>query len=180
MADEDLKPLNTGDTVTLKAQLDDSVIEVLQHRAFDEEHFWSNVKLVLLVAASAVALVAQFHPKPFPESRPMLATCCILYVVFNVILQVITWLVDQDKIAVMFLEKAPAPVLRLVVRTNLPRFQDMYKLVLEDADSGKELAVLHKSVGAYFTQDGQYARSKFEGDVGALVAKVVKDSAKAK
>lgn len=55
--------------------------QVLQDEGFNEEHFWSNVKLVLLTAASAVALIAQFYPMPFPESRTLLATCCTLCVV---------------------------------------------------------------------------------------------------
>ena len=54
--------------------------QVLQDEGFEEEHFWSNVKLVLLTAASAVALIAQFYPMPFPESRTLLATCCTLCV----------------------------------------------------------------------------------------------------
>merc|ERR1719454_1658385 len=117
MAQQDeYKPINTGDGVTLKAQLDDNIIKVLGETGFTEDHFWSNVKLLLLSGASIVALVAQFYPMPFPDSRTLLAVCCVLYLVFNVVLQVITWFVEQDKIAVMR-TKVGADGLRLVVRT---------------------------------------------------------------
>merc|ERR1719454_679468 len=81
MAQQDeYKPINTGDGVTLKAQLDDNIIKVLGETGFTEDHFWSNVKLLLLSGASIVALVAQFYPMPFPDSRTLLAVCCVLYV----------------------------------------------------------------------------------------------------
>lgn len=175
MAQQDeYKPINTGDGVTLKAQLDDNIIKVLGETGFTEDHFWSNVKLLLLSGASIVALVAQFYPMPFPDSRTLLAVCCVLYLVFNVVLQVITWFVEQDKIAVMR-TKVGADELRLVVRTSLPRFNHMYTVQLEDAATGKQLAKLEKSVGCYYTEEGEYAHELFEADVNRCVAQAQSD-----
>ncbi|CAN0440004.1 unnamed protein product, partial [Discosporangium mesarthrocarpum] len=44
---------------------------------YDEDHFSNNVKLAVMALACAFALTAQFWPQPFPESRLILAICCV-------------------------------------------------------------------------------------------------------
>jgi len=56
------------------------------------------------------------------------------------------------------------------VRSSLPRFSDIYTLTFED-DAANKLGELKKSVGAYFTQEGEYAETIFEADVDGLLKK---------
>ena len=44
------------------------------------------------------ALLAQFYPEPFPESRPLLALCCGAYFVLSAIMQFIVTFIDKDTI----------------------------------------------------------------------------------
>jgi len=74
-----------GDFVKVKQMLDESTVSaVLTLGAlkvedgytydYDENHYWDNVKLLLMVVACAFAMVAQFYPMPFPESRSLSTT----------------------------------------------------------------------------------------------------------
>jgi hypothetical protein len=44
---------------------------------YKENHYWDNIKLLLMMVACAFAMVAQFYPMPFPQSRPLLGVCCV-------------------------------------------------------------------------------------------------------
>lgn len=46
---------------------------------WEENYFWYNIKMILLLLATGVALLAQFYPVPYPESRQLLLCCCIIY-----------------------------------------------------------------------------------------------------
>lgn len=51
-------------------------VKVLE-MGYEEDHTINNIKLFIMALACVFALVAQFWPQPFPESRPLLASCCI-------------------------------------------------------------------------------------------------------
>jgi hypothetical protein len=65
---------------------------------FDENFHYDNIKLGLMVVACAFAMVAQFYPMPFPESRPLLGVCCISYFLASTIIQLIVSYLEQDAI----------------------------------------------------------------------------------
>jgi hypothetical protein len=48
------------------------------------------------VVACLFAMVAQFYPMPFPDSRPLLGTCCVAYFASSTILQFIVTYVEKD------------------------------------------------------------------------------------
>lgn len=134
---------------------------------FDEHFYWDNIKLGLMVVACAFAMVAQFYPMPFPESRPLLGVCCVSYFLASTIIQLIVSYVEQDAILttqphevnvyvfVHFvlggvdlnagIHTHPHPPFYnqqlakqgLRVRTQFPRFQDEYTVILEEAGSSK-------------------------------------------
>ena len=87
------------------------------------------VPLPLQVLACAFAMVAQFWPSPFPESRPLLGICCSSYFALSGILQLVVWFWERD--AIMFTEDAMpatsgakrASELGLRIRSSFPRFQ---------------------------------------------------------
>ena len=65
---------------------------------FDEDFFYDNIKLGLMVVACTFAMVAQFYPMPFPESRPLLGVCCISYFLASTVIQLIVSYLEQDAI----------------------------------------------------------------------------------
>lgn len=163
--------VETGDFVKVKQTLDESVVKAVLMCDFVENHYWDNVKLALMVVACAFAMVAQFYPMPFPESRPLLGICCCAYFLASFVLQLIVTYIEQDCIMITQ-PKAGVTALGLRIRTNFPRFQYDYQLTIQEQNPS------HKSAGDstnavkrtflvhdYFTEDGWFDDEAFEGDV---------------
>ena len=48
------------------------------------------------VVACLFAMVAQFYPMPFPDSRPLLGVCCAAYFTASSVLQLIVTYLEKD------------------------------------------------------------------------------------
>ncbi|CAN1173830.1 Signal peptidase complex subunit 2 [Linum perenne] len=92
------KKANLLDHNSIKHILDESVSEIVTSRGYSEDVRLSNLKLLLGTVIIAVALVAQFYKKKFPENRDFLIGC--IYVVLNVVLQLIIFI--KEKNAILF------------------------------------------------------------------------------
>ncbi|KAF7119719.1 hypothetical protein RHSIM_Rhsim13G0104300 [Rhododendron simsii] len=156
------KKTNLLDHSSIKHILDESVTEIVKSRGFIEDVRLSNVRLFVGTIIIAIALVAQFYRKKFPENRNFLIGCIILYpfsmtfvllssstyIVFNGILQLIIH--TKEKNAIMFTHPPAVSctwilveiffglgsftTTGLVVSSKLPRFSDMYTLTIASAD----------------------------------------------
>ncbi|CAN1173829.1 Signal peptidase complex subunit 2 [Linum perenne] len=73
------KKANLLDHNSIKHILDESVSEIVTSRGYSEDVRLSNLKLLLGTVIIAVALVAQFYKKKFPENRDFLIGCIVLY-----------------------------------------------------------------------------------------------------
>ncbi|GJP34173.1 hypothetical protein CLOM_g18627 [Closterium sp. NIES-68] len=73
------KGLNLDDHVMLKRHLDEVATDIIISRGYEEDHTLSNVKMAICAAACAVACVAQFYPRKFPDNRALLLACILLY-----------------------------------------------------------------------------------------------------
>mmetsp|Transcript_88871 Transcript_88871/g.254063 ORF Transcript_88871/g.254063 Transcript_88871/m.254063 type:complete len:175 (-) Transcript_88871:147-671(-) len=121
-----------GDFVKVKQMLDESTVSAVLTLDYDENHYWDNVKLLLMVVACAFAMVAQFYPMPFPESRPLLGICCAAYFVASTVLQGIVTYIEQDTIMLTHAKnRQTAEKEGLRIRTTFPRFQYDYTVVVE-------------------------------------------------
>ena len=68
--------IDLDDQFTLKHTLDDAAAVYVTESLNFKEDFWSsNLKLGIMTFACAVALLAQFFPMPFPESRVYVGIC---------------------------------------------------------------------------------------------------------
>ena len=104
----ELLQVDLGDVIKMKQVLDEAVSAALLENPADnvydigihlvEDTAWDNMKLCIMAAACLFAMVAQFAPLPFPESRPVLGVCGTLYFVLSGVLQYITTFIDQDAI----------------------------------------------------------------------------------
>jgi len=152
--------IDTGDIIKVKQILDEAVVETFledkdsnmdggesavceNNLHFFEDHALNNMKLVLMTTACAFAVVAQFSPLPFPESRPILGTCCAAYFSLSAALQLIMTFLDKDCILITkiiskeqtteaLLKKNPDLITHgLRIRTSLPRFSEFYSVTIE-------------------------------------------------
>ncbi|KAK8953683.1 putative signal peptidase complex subunit 2 [Platanthera guangdongensis] len=73
------KKANLLDSNSIKHVLDESVKEIVTSRGFAEDFRLSNLRLLIGTVIIAVALLAQFYPKKFPENRDVLIGCIVLY-----------------------------------------------------------------------------------------------------
>merc|ERR1719469_1791877 len=188
--------VDTGDIIKLKQILDETVAStfleenVLEGSAdgirgnsigLSEDHIWNNIKLAIMTVACAFAMVAQFAPLPFPESRPVLGACCAAYFVLSGALQLITTFLDKDCILITkvmkndqsteAVQKKNPLMLKhgLRIRTCLPRFSEFYTFRIEF--QGLENGPFVKktsSVGKFFDVEGMFDEYGLENKVEQL------------
>mmetsp|Transcript_22519 Transcript_22519/g.37247 ORF Transcript_22519/g.37247 Transcript_22519/m.37247 type:complete len:219 (-) Transcript_22519:43-699(-) len=161
--DEDemeLLQVDVGDQVKLKQILDETVASTMLEQ-IKEDYRLDNMKLALMTVACLFACVAQFAPVPFPESRPILGTCCCLYFVLSGVLQLVTTIIDKD--CILLTKSSPSSKnanlkqYGVRVRTNLPRFSEYYTLILEFQNMPGTPYVEQKwSVGKFFDVEGMF------------------------
>ena len=89
-----------GDFVKVKQILDEAVVTAVYNKDYSENYRWDNMKLWLMVVACLFAMVAQFYPMPFPESRPLLGICCAAYFIASSVLQLIVTYIEKDCIMI--------------------------------------------------------------------------------
>eukprot|EP01099_Mayorella_cantabrigiensis_P008922 TRINITY_DN913_c0_g1_i2.p1 TRINITY_DN913_c0_g1~~TRINITY_DN913_c0_g1_i2.p1 ORF type:complete len:127 (-),score=22.37 TRINITY_DN913_c0_g1_i2:480-818(-) len=76
---EPQRKLNPYDTNSVKACLDQSVIQFFDDKQFPEDHTLTTRKTILGGFGCLLALIAHFYPIPFPNNIPLLAVCVVLY-----------------------------------------------------------------------------------------------------
>lgn len=157
----ELLQVDVGDMVKLKQILDETVAATILGSELDEEYKWDNIKLGIMGAACIFAMLAQFSPIPFPESRPLLGICCCIYFALSGILQFITTFIDKDCIlltkAVETSSNKDLQQYGIRVRSSLPRFSEYYTVILEFQDMPNSPCVEETwSVGQFFDVDGMF------------------------
>ncbi|KAK4436542.1 putative signal peptidase complex subunit [Sesamum alatum] len=183
------KKANLLDHHSIKHILDESVTEIVTSKGYPEDVRMSNIRLFIGVIIIVVALFAQFYNKKFPENRNFLIGCIGLYpfrgyVVLNGILQLVIYL--KEKNAILFTYPPPGSFnsTGLIVTSKLPRFSDMYTLIIASADpqsiSAKPPVELTKSVTKWFTKDGVMVEGLFWKDVEGLINEYAKETKKGK
>jgi len=156
----ELLQVDVGDMVKLKQILDETVASTILGE-LPEDYQWDNVKLGIMTAACLFAIVAQFSPVPFPESRPLLGVCCCVYFMLSGVLQFITTFLDKDCILITKpLETSKNGDLQkygVRVRSNLPRFSEHYTVILEYQNMADSPNVEQTwSVGQFFDVEGMF------------------------
>lgn len=175
-ADElELLQVDLGDMVKLKQILDEAVAAALLDKFLEEDYRLDNIKLSIMVAACLFAMVAQFAPLPFPESRPVLGACCCCYFILSGILQLITTFIDKDSI----LLTKPLPSTKtsnttlqkygVRVRSQFPRFSEFYTIILEFQGMENSPNVEQRwSVGQFFDKEGMFDEIGLQQEIEAL------------
>ncbi|KAI4382790.1 hypothetical protein MLD38_008705 [Melastoma candidum] len=132
----------------------------------------------------AIALFAQFYNKKFPENRDFLIGCIVLYIFFNVLLQLLTYTKEKNAILFTYPPAVSFNSTGLVVSSKLPRFSDLYTLNHIKCRSRicrcKQAVEFTKSVTQWFTKEGVLVEALFRKDVEALVDEYNKEPKKTK
>ncbi|CAL8468592.1 g8132 [Coccomyxa elongata] len=129
-------PVNLGDQAGLKRGLDDCAVSSILDAGYDEDFFVSNVKIILGGITIAIALLAQFYPKKYPDNWVILLVCLIFYSLGTAALSLFTSLIEEDSFLITK-PKKDAGELVLRVSSRLPRYSDKYKLMLDSSRNRK-------------------------------------------
>jgi signal peptidase complex subunit 2 len=173
----ELLQVDVGDMIKLKQILDETVAATVLEK-IDEDYVLDNIKLAIMTIACGFAMVAQFAPLPFPESRPIMGLCCICYFLLSGVLQLITTFVDQDSILLTrplakdgssgagdsMTKTNPNDVKNadlfkygVRVRSQFPRFSEFYTVILEfQGYDGTPSVQQTWSVGQFFDKEGMF------------------------
>uniref|UniRef100_A0A7R9Z7Z3 Signal peptidase complex subunit 2 n=1 Tax=Pseudictyota dubia TaxID=2749911 RepID=A0A7R9Z7Z3_9STRA len=177
----ELLQVDVGDVVKLKQILDETVAGTfLDKCSLVEDHTVDNIKLSIMALACTFAMVAQFAPLPFPDSRPVLGGCCAAYFVLSGFLQLVTTFWDKDCIMVTkAVEKAKnqknsdMEKYGLRIRTSLPRFSEFYTVIIEfqkKYGDGENRPYVKEtwSVGQFFDVEGMFDEYGLENEIEEL------------
>mmetsp|Transcript_22542 Transcript_22542/g.40988 ORF Transcript_22542/g.40988 Transcript_22542/m.40988 type:complete len:215 (+) Transcript_22542:82-726(+) len=156
----ELLQVDVGDMIKLKQILDETVASAILD-CLQENYSWDNVKLGLMTLACVFAMVAQFAPISFPESRPLLGVCCCIYFMLSGVLQFITTFIDKDCILITKAREesknADLQKYGVRVRSGLPRFSEFFTVILEYQGMPDSPTVEQTwSVGQFFDVEGMF------------------------
>lgn len=163
-----------GSTVAVKNQLDEASASFLTDvLSCDEDFTSSNNKLGIMTFACVVALVAQFFPLELGYGRLVVGLCCALYFAASGILQVFIFYVDGDVIYTSLPDESRGGNF-LVLRTDLERYEETYKIILEVRSASDRDKVLSSqscecSVGKFFTKEGEFYEAALDKEMEKLV-----------
>ena len=192
----ELLQVDVGDMIKVKQILDETVAATVLEQ-IDEDYHFDNFKLLLMAIACAFAMVAQFAPLPFPESRIVIGVCCASYFVLSTVLQLITTIIDQDCILLTrplpkdgkkddpndidiigrtIFRKSPKDIKNkdlfgygVRVRSQFERFSEWYTVILEFEQKKDTPCVEQKwSVGQFFDTEGMFDEIGLQMEVEKL------------
>ena len=192
----ELLQVDVGDMIKVKQILDETVAATVLEQ-IDEDYHFDNFKLLLMAIACAFAMVAQFAPLPFPESRIVIGVCCASYFVLSTVLQLITTIIDQDCILLTrplpkdgkkddpndidiigrtIYRKSPKDIKNkdlfgygVRVRSQFERFSEWYTVILEFEQKKDTPCVEQKwSVGQFFDTEGMFDEIGLQMEVEKL------------
>ncbi|KAL4521568.1 hypothetical protein Ndes2437B_g07855 [Nannochloris sp. 'desiccata'] len=145
-------------------------MEALTAADFQINHILIDIKIALGALACIVACIGQFYPGKLPDTFYPVLACVVSYFTLSLALTVYTTFIEKDTIA-QTRGKAD-----LIIRSKMPRFQDVYTLGIRPqgskADSAEEVK-LASSVGSYFDSEGVLAVDLFKAEVSDLLERLL-------
>ena len=166
-----------GDIATMKRTIDEEIVKIVEKElGYPEDHYWSNVKLLIMLAAVAIALVGQFYPVDprtgDAQSRMIVTACVVGYFALSAALQFVITFVDGNTIMITNEPSA------LRVRTDMPAYDKMFEIKISSryakAEDEKHVAALKVSVEKLFNEDGELQRIALEKVVKSIFAEAKK------
>eukprot|EP00413_Alexandrium_margalefii_P016054 CAMPEP_0204529538 /NCGR_PEP_ID=MMETSP0661-20131031/10120_1 /ASSEMBLY_ACC=CAM_ASM_000606 /TAXON_ID=109239 /ORGANISM="Alexandrium margalefi, Strain AMGDE01CS-322" /LENGTH=182 /DNA_ID=CAMNT_0051535569 /DNA_START=144 /DNA_END=692 /DNA_ORIENTATION=+ len=134
--------------------------DALPRVGFQEEHFWTNVRIILCIVCCSFGCYAQFGTK-FPQDRPILAVCVAGYFAFSGILAIVDyWVINQSAMCISIAGDS------VFIDLGLPTFSEELTMTLR---SKSRKVSCKNSVGKYFDTEGVLRQEKVYRDFTSLV-----------
>lgn len=119
--------------------------EALPRAGYEEDHHWTNIRIILCTICCLFGLYAQFGAK-FPRDRLVIACCVAAYFAFSGILTLMDLVVIKKSVTFVKLKEGSVSV-----DVDVPMFSSEVEISLRS----REKQVLKKaSLGEYFDKDG--------------------------
>eukprot|EP00438_Fugacium_kawagutii_P026899 Skav209545 [mRNA] locus=scaffold2497:150749:151321:+ [translate_table: standard] len=147
--------------------------DALPRMGFQEDHFWTNIRIILCIICCSFGCYAQFGLK-FPKDRMYIGVCVAGYFLFSGMVALIDMFVI--KTSVMCLKVSGETV--FVDVTMLPFSQDMeigLRTRIGPKNKAKAAVSFKASVGRYFDSDGYLGQEEILAEFLKLVKKFEKD-----
>mmetsp|Transcript_67225 Transcript_67225/g.161083 ORF Transcript_67225/g.161083 Transcript_67225/m.161083 type:complete len:180 (+) Transcript_67225:84-623(+) len=133
--------------------------DALPRVGYEEDHWWSNIRILICLVCCSFGLYAQFGTK-FPQDRLALGACVIGYFSFSAILAVVDYCVIKQSVMCLKLGGE-----RVFVDICMPAFSPEVSLMLRSSDKKDSIK---KSVDKYFDSDGYLRQEAVFSDFTSL------------
>ena len=144
--------------------------DALPRMGFQEDHFWTNIRIILCMICCSFGCYAQFVLK-FPKDRLYIGGCVAGYFLFSGLVALIDMLVIKTSVICLKLSGETV----FVDVTMLPFSQEMEIGLRTRIGPKKKAEVSYKtSVGHYFDSDGYLGQEQILGEFLKLVKKFEK------
>eukprot|EP01016_Furgasonia_blochmanni_P052536 TRINITY_DN838_c0_g1_i1.p2 TRINITY_DN838_c0_g1~~TRINITY_DN838_c0_g1_i1.p2 ORF type:complete len:193 (+),score=53.07 TRINITY_DN838_c0_g1_i1:313-891(+) len=159
------KPLtNKYDPYTLKAAIDDYIIEALTTKQdYVEIQTHSNVKLLLgFIVCSTIAL-SHFYPVPFPQNYNLIIVCVVAYFILSTLYSLYESRVEKDTF-LQARKKSANKEEKLTFDSRIEFFSEFYEFTLTYANNNKKIQAYTEkiSVGQIFDEKGYLSEERVD------------------
>eukprot|EP00298_Acanthocystis_sp_HF-20_P000373 c10486_g1_i1.p1 GENE.c10486_g1_i1~~c10486_g1_i1.p1 ORF type:complete len:219 (+),score=64.54 c10486_g1_i1:28-657(+) len=163
--DEKIIKGNTGDWNYVKTTVDAAILKYLEDGSYPLDKSLMNLKLVLGYVAVGFGLLAQFYPKPWPETWHLTLFCVIMYAILSSTMQLMVWYYDMDASAIT--KPLKNEKYGFIVNTRYERFTDFIEIVFTSKDPSKQDKKYEfskgSSIGKWFDSEGVFYPKQFNG-----------------
>lgn len=135
--DSEPQKINVLDSAAVKRELDEASIRAAKSAGYKEDHFVSNVKIMLGLLTCLIALVAQFWPQKHPNNWWLLFCCIVAYAACTAALNL--FLLRFEGEAFFFtVARKEHPALKFV--SKMPRYSDKYTLLISKSNETNQFS----------------------------------------
>lgn len=137
--------------------------DALPKAGYPEDHYWTNVRIVLCMACCVFGLCGQFGTK-YPKvegDRMNLALCVVGYFAFSGILTAFDYFIVKSSVMCIKINGSAVHV-----DLDMKPFEDIITISLRSSEKSVQDS---KSVGRYFDRDGYLCQENFFADVEELI-----------
>jgi len=140
--------------------------DALPRVGYHEDHFWTNIRIILCIVCCSFGLYAQFGAK-FPQDRIIMGCCVAGYFLFTGILSVIDYLVIQQSLICIKIGEQP-----VFIDVALPSYSPEMHITLRTWNK----TVTHQTeVSKYYDWEGFLNQENFFADLMMLFKKFEKE-----
>ncbi|KAL3138044.1 hypothetical protein ABBQ38_005277 [Trebouxia sp. C0009 RCD-2024] len=122
--DQQIHLLDSG---AVKRELDEGSIRAAKAAGLREDHFVSNVKILLGLLTCSIAAVAQFYPRKHPDNWWLLLCCVVAYATCTAALNLFL-LRFEGEVFFFSQSRKDLPALKFIAK--MPRYSDQYTLLI--------------------------------------------------